>query len=107
MTIVPVEYPTQEDLDRLALLDAQHKRNVRIFKKVDSFVLVPLVLLFTACAVDGYIVNGAAGMLQAIVWVSMATVQLGFLIFASILMLGVLVGAVGPLLLMNFSGDTE
>lgn len=95
MTIVPVEYPTQEDLERLALLDAHRKRNVRIIRKVALFVLVPIVLLFATCALDGYIVNGVAGMKLGLILAFVAV--LGLMKTALVLVFAALVTA--PLLL--------
>jgi hypothetical protein len=43
-TIIPVEYPTQEDLDRLALLGKQRKHNVIVSLWTALIVLPPLLL---------------------------------------------------------------
>jgi hypothetical protein len=42
-TIIPVEYPTQEDLDRLALLDVEHKRSLKR-RKLAAVVVLPILL---------------------------------------------------------------
>jgi hypothetical protein len=65
-TIIPVAYPTQEDLDRLALLNVEHERDARIIKKVASLTLLLGGLLFTTLVVMGFIINGVAGIVLAV-----------------------------------------